>query len=348
MSLRMVLIVAVGLVALYGLFTVGSPFLLAIIFAMFLEPLHRFLIAKFKWNRFWAVTLGCSLFTLLFCGMFYLIGFNAYTQLVAFGKNIPGYWEQIERYLEDPLLRVQILDSLFSQTVAEQMNSAIDGALKNLSATLESIVSGFSGFFLGMAKAIPNAFFFILVFIIALYLVCYQLPTMKTTFIRQFDDASQSKVAQVLHSLREAIFGFLRAQLVLSAITFVIVLTGLLIIGVDYPFAIALLIVIVDVLPVLGTGSVLVPWAVYNFFHDDIKVSVGLIILFLVITTVRRSIEPKILSDAIGINTLAALASLYIGFKLFGGMGLLFGPAVVIIFTAMRKAGLLNIKIKLD
>ena len=348
MSLRMILIVAVGLLVLYGLFTVGSPFLLAIIFAIFLEPLNRLLIEKLKWSRLWAVIVVCSLFTLAFLGMFYLIGINIYTQLLAFGKNAPAYFSQLETYLQDPNWRAHYLYDTFSKEVADQMNAAIESALNNISAALSSFVSGLSGLLLGLAKAIPNVFIFFLVFFIALFLVSLQLPNMKISFIRQFAEVWQAKVEHVLHSLREAIFGFLRAQFILSALTYVIVLIGLFIISADYPFAIALLIIIVDVLPVLGTGSVLVPWATYCMLNGNMKMGVGLLILFLVITTFRRVIEPKILSDAIGINTLAALASLYIGFKLFGPIGLLFGPAVVIVFTAMRKAGLLSIKIKLE
>jgi sporulation integral membrane protein YtvI len=348
MSLRMLLILAVGLIVLYGLFTVGSPFLLAIIFAIFLEPLNRILIEKLKWSRLWTVTTVCTVFTLAFLGIFYLIGINIYSQLLAFGKNAPTYFAQLETYLADPNWRAHFLYNTFSADVADQMNAAIESALSNLTAAINSLISGLSGLLLGLAKAIPNVFIFFLVFFIALYLVSFQLPLMKRAFIRQFAEVSQSKVEHVLHSLREAIFGFLRAQFILSALTYIVVLIGLLIIGIDYPFAIALLIIIVDILPVLGTGSVLVPWATYLFLNGNMKTAIGLLILFLVITTFRRVVEPKVLSDAIGINTLAALAALYVGFKLFGPIGLLFGPAVVIIFTAMRKAGLLDFKIKLE
>jgi sporulation integral membrane protein YtvI len=348
MPIPIIVIGIIGLIALYGLFTIGSPFLLAIVFAMFLEPLNLWLIARLKWNRLWSVTVVCTLFTLAFLGLFYLLGFNIYTQLIAFAKHFPSYLMEIESYWQDPNYRSEFFYNSFSPEVADQMNAAIESVASNISESLKGLASGISGFVVDFAQAIPNALIFFLVFFIALFLVSYQLPSIKQTFLRQFSESSREKVSQVLHNLRDAIFGFLRAQFILSCITYILVLAGLLIVGVDLPFAIALLIVIVDILPVLGTGSVLVPWAVYNFFTDDVRTAVGLMIMFVVITIIRRVLEPKVLGDSIGINPLAALVGLYLGFKLFGGVGLIFGPAVVIIYSAMRKAGLLNFKIKLD
>jgi sporulation integral membrane protein YtvI len=156
-------------------------------------------------------------------------------------------------------------------------------------------------------------------------------------------------VDDVLQNLRKSIFGFIRAQIILSAMTYCITLTGLLILGANYPMAIALLIVIVDLLPILGTGSVLVPWALFEIvMYGNYYVGFGLIILFLAITVFRRIVEPKILGDAVGISPLAALISLYVGLELVGVVGLFLGPIIVIIYNAMRRVGLLNIRIKLD
>jgi predicted PurR-regulated permease PerM len=122
----------------------------------------------------------------------------------------------------------------------------------------------------------------------------------------------------------------------------------LLIIGTGYPLAISLLIVIVDILPILGTGSVIVPWAAYQLVTGDVFTGIGLLLLFIVITVVRRIMEPKILGDAVGIGALSALISLYVGYELVGMVGVFLGPIVVIVFMAARKAGLLDFKIKLD
>lgn len=116
--------------------------------------------------------------------------------------------------------------------------------------------------------------------------------------------------------------------------------------GINYPLAIALLVTIVDILPILGVGSVLVPWSIYQLVVGDIFTGVGLILLFILITVIRRVLEPKVIGDAVGIGALPALISMYVGFKLVGVIGFFIGPLVIIIYAAMRKAGLFQIKIK--
>ncbi|WP_261808083.1 AI-2E family transporter [Paenibacillus sp. N3.4] len=103
-----------------------------------------------------------------------------------------------------------------------------------------------------------------------------------------------------------------------------------------------------EFVPVVGTGLVFIPWFIYQLLLGHTAMGVGLLILFLVLTIFRRIVEPKVLSDAVGINALAALISLYVGFELMGITGLFLGPLVVIIYQAMRKAGLLKLNIKLD
>jgi sporulation integral membrane protein YtvI len=176
---------------------------------------------------------------------------------------------------------------------------------------------------------------------------CFSLNTMKASVLSFFAESSRSQVDQVLNNLRKSIFGFLRSQIILSGMTYILSLIGLLILGIKYPMAIALLIIVVDILPILGTGSVLVPWASYLLLTGDIFAGVGLIVLFLVITVFRRIVEPKILGDSVGIGALPALISLYVGFKLIGVIGVFIGPLIVIIYMAARQAGLFQTKIKL-
>jgi predicted PurR-regulated permease PerM len=116
---------------------------------------------------------------------------------------------------------------------------------------------------------------------------------------------------------------------------------------VKYTMLLALLIVIVDILPILGTGSVLVPWATIVWAQGNPHMGIGLIILFFVITIVRRIIEPKIYSANMGLTPLASLVSLYLGFKVLGFIGLFLGPAVLIIYNTLKKAGVIKPNFKI-
>lgn len=344
MPLRIVLLMAFALVFLYLLFTVGAPFLLALVVAIFLEPLTQLMIRKLRMNRLAASTVSSSIFTVLLLGLMALIGIKVINELTTFMRNVPSYLQSASEYIRDLLEKAQSLSTSGADPLPGQLEKWITqatGALTNLSNTIV-------GYLAGYASGIPDFFIFLIVFLVAVYLFTLSLPMMKTSFLSLFDDGSRDQVEQVLVSLRKSVFGFLRAQLLLSVVTYIISFIGLLIIGTGYPLAIALLIVVVDILPVLGTGSVLVPWAAYLFVTGDMFMAIGLLLLFLVITVVRRIIEPKILGDAVGIGALSALISLYVGYELVGLIGVFLGPIVVIVFMAARKAGLLDFKIKLQ
>jgi sporulation integral membrane protein YtvI len=198
---------------------------------------------------------------------------------------------------------------------------------------------------LGAVAIIPGFLLTTIIYLVALFLISLDLPRLRAGFMRMFTVSAREKINVVLTQLNRATIGFLRAQIILSFVTFMIAWLGLIILKIKYSAVIALLIVLVDILPILGTGSFLVPWAAYNFFTDKTHLAIGLVILFLAITVIRRIIEPKILASNLGISALAALVSLFLGFQVLGFFGLILGPALVIIYEALRKAGFLKFKI---
>jgi sporulation integral membrane protein YtvI len=345
MSIKTVVIIALGLGFLYGLFTIGSPFLLALIVAIFIEPVNIMVMKYARLNRLAAATLTSSLFTLLIIGLLYLLGLKVISELIAFFKKFPVYLAQADVYFSQAIRRTELFYETLPPELAGQIQNGLDTGVKALTATLNDLLTNVSG---PLLKVIPNLFIFFIVFLVALYLFGYSLNHLKSSFLSLFDEKSRDKVEDVLKNLRNAIFGFLRAQIIISSLTYLVALTGLIILGVDYPLAIAFLIILVDILPILGTGTVLVPWSLYNLLTGDNYLGFGLLVLFLVITVFRRIVEPKILGDSVGIGALSALISLYVGFKLVGVIGLFLGPIVVIVYQAMRKVGLLKIKIRLD
>lgn len=233
------------------------------------------------------------------------------------------------------------------QTLPPESVTTLESYLLKLTDTISTLVEKLSSTVVVFASTLPGMFIFFIVFFVAVYMFSFSLNTMKSSFLLFFEESSRAQVDQVLNNLRKSIFGFLRSQIILSAMTYILSLAGLLILDVKYPMAIALLIIIVDILPILGTGSVLVPWASYLILTGDVFTGVGLIVLFLVITVFRRVVEPKILGDSVGIGALSALISLYVGFKLVGIIGVFIGPLIVIIYMAAKQAGLFQNKIKL-
>ncbi|MFD0679604.1 MULTISPECIES: sporulation integral membrane protein YtvI [unclassified Paenibacillus] len=348
MSLRTILFCAIGVVLIYGMFTIGFPFLMALVIAIFLERLIQGLMKYAHLGRGLSAATVCTLFTAAMLGFFYLVGFKIVSELIQFWKDAPDYLNNAQRFLDDTSEKTRIFYSTLPSGLAEQLQSLVETGVNTVTENIKDIVTAVSGYFLGVAKTIPNLFVFFVVFVIGLYLISYGLPMLRKSFLQLFENKSQAKVISVLADLRRALLGFMFAQLLISLLTYIVTLIGLLFLRVEYPLAVALLIVVVDLLPVLGTSAVLVPWALYCMLVGNVFLGVGLLILLVIIMLFRRLIEPKIIGNAVGINALAALMSMYLGFKLVGVVGLFLGPVLIIVYQALRRVGLLQINIKLD
>ncbi|MFD2117128.1 sporulation integral membrane protein YtvI [Paenibacillus yanchengensis] len=344
MSIKAIVSIAVALLLLYLLFTAGAPFVLALVIAIFLEPITQFFIKKCKFNRLVSSTISSVLFTVLLLGAVALLGVKIVAEVNAFLQRVPQYLNSAGNFFDYILEESTTLFENMPPDVAQQLENWVS----SLTSSLASMAASLSKSVLSFATALPELFVFFIVFMVAVFMFSYSLNTLKQSFLTLFEEKSHQKVDKVLQNLRKSIFGFIRSQFILSAMTYLLALAGLLILNIKFPMAIALLIVIVDILPILGTGSVLVPWASYQLLTGDVFTGIGLIILFLVITVVRRIVEPKVLGDSVGIGALPALISLYVGFKLVGVIGVFLGPIVVIIYMAARQAGLFQAKIKLE
>ncbi|MFD0692500.1 sporulation integral membrane protein YtvI [Paenibacillus sp. GCM10027628] len=348
MSLKTVVIMVFGLLLLYELFTVGLPFSLALVMAIFLDPITVLLMRGIRVNRMTAATVVSTLFTLLTLTLFYFIGLNVVTELIDLGRKAPNYMEEVNKYVDQAVTRTQGFYESLPPEMAPQVQTWLEHGTATLTGALTDVFSGISGFFINVAGKIPNMFIWLIVFVIALYLFMFSLPKLKVAFLSMFEEQSKGKMENVLVNLRGAIFGFIRAQLIMAVLTYLVTFIGLLVLRAEYPLAISLLVMVMEFVPIVGTGLVFIPWFTYQLLVGHTALGIGLLVLFLVLTIFRRIVEPKVLSDAVGINALAALISLYVGFELMGLMGLFLGPLVVIIYQAMRKAGLLKLSIKMD
>lgn len=347
MPLKTIALLLVGIVLLYAMFTVGFPFLLALIIAILLEPAVLWLMKTFRLNRMVASVAACTACVIGLLVAFYFIGLKVYFELMEFWNKIPLLLNDVDLYIKTALTGREDIFLMFPEEWAGYIQQGLTVSVDSLTDALKSLIAAVSGLFLDVARTIPNLFVFVIVFIVALYMLSFGLDQLKRASLDLFAKESVVKVEGVLDHLKKAIIGFIRAQFLISLLTYLVTLLGLLLLGTPYPLAVALLIIIVDLLPILGTGSVLVPWAIYNLIVGDIRTAIGLILLFVLITVFRRIVEPKILGDAVGISALAALVSLYVGFKLIGVAGLFLGPVIVIFYQALKQAGLIRIQIKL-
>lgn len=161
--------------------------------------------------------------------------------------------------------------------------------------------------------------------------------------LRQLPERLALLLPKIKKSLGATVAKYLRAYITLMAITFLELSAGLWLLRIENPLAVALVIAAVDVLPVLGTGLVMVPWIITELIKGNFFLSAGLAVLYLIIVAVRNIIEPKIVGDSLGLNPLVTLISMYVGLTFFGVMGMIALPITVMAAINLHREGYIKL-----
>ena len=136
--------------------------------------------------------------------------------------------------------------------------------------------------------------------------------------------------------------GYLKSRVIIMGFVFLILSVGFLIIKAPMPYLLALLIALLDIVPILGAGIVMVPWGIISYFWGIRELGVGLIVLYVILTISKQLIEPKVLGDQIGIKPLYTFLSTIIGSLLFGPLGLILGPMLAIVINSIIRIRNMN------
>jgi len=171
--------------------------------------------------------------------------------------------------------------------------------------------------------------FFSVVLIIATVYLCADLSSFNSFVSSIIPPKTYSMLRRIKNGIIDTAVTFLRGYFIIMLITFVELSVGFLILKISYPFIIAAAIAFVDLLPILGTGSVLIPWAIILFIQGNYGAGIGMLVLYTVVTVVRQIIEPKILGTSLGLPPVVVLISAYVGSQLFGLSGVLLLPMAV-------------------
>lgn len=317
------------------------PFIIAYFFASLIEPVVKFIENKIKISR----KIG-SIFSILFVLGFIgsIIGFlisrlikeirDVYLSLEINMSTITDFFNSVIDKVND--IFIQLPDQ-----ITELLNKGLQEFTNNLQSNLGKVVEWLQAS-IQVAMNLPQ----ILIFIIVTLLATYFMSSDKNTIIKfldvQIPTSWLNRTKSITKNVFAALFGWLRAQLILTSITFSELLIGFLIIGIDNALLLALIIALVDVLPVLGAGTVLIPWSIINLILGNAKLGLSTALLYVIILFVRQLIEPKVLGKQIGVHPLFTLAGMYIGLKIWKIPGMFIGPLAIVslkyIFEGILKA----------
>lgn len=317
-------------------FTYLLPFVFAFLMASAMEPFVR-LLEKRRLPRSAAVAVAM----IVYFGLAFALCFFAVTRLVTevsdFSKNIPDYGRVFTSLFNDLL---EWGKKMYLRLPKEAVGP-IQDSLQSLAGQLSRLLASLAGSVIAIFTALPEMLMFAMFTVVATFFASKDRPRFKEFLHRKLAPSAYARLASLKTSLGHSLTGFLKAQLMLMTLTFSQCFIGLSLIGIRYAFLISLVTAVVDILPVLGTGTVLVPWGVVCLFMGKTATGIGLLILYLVIMTIRYIVEPKIVGTQLGLHPLAALAAMFVGLKVFGVLGLILGPAIVVVLLAIVTSGLL-------
>ncbi|UII55155.1 sporulation integral membrane protein YtvI [Cytobacillus spongiae] len=348
-TLRLIFVVAVVLLTLIGFFYLSKvtyPFLIGLAIAFLINPLVNLLTNKGKMPRALAVFVALIIIFAVFAGLITLLVAEIVSGAEYLAKVVPTHIETLIDYIEQFIAGQIIplynqLTSLFNNLDSGQKDtilSNIEDVGKNIGTTVGDFIQNFFLNIPNILSWFPNAATVIIFSLLATFFISKDWYRLSTIGGKILPNRAKSSSKTVVADLKKALFGFVKAQLTLISITTVIILVGLLILRVDYAITIALVTGIVDIIPYLGTGAVFVPWIIYELIAGETSLAVGLTVLYIVVIVQRQVMEPKVLSSSIGLDPLATLVSLFVGFKLIGFLGLIVGPVTLVIITTLHKA----------
>ena len=253
-------------------------------------------------------------------------------------QKIPLYRDEILATFNNISDKTQNLFSTLPFQSSISLEKAIDQLFQNITALLGTLLSKGS---INVVSKLPNLFFIMIVTLLSIFFMTRDYEKIKKFIAAQVPFSMKEKAKILKDDLLNALGGYLRTQLILMCITISICLIGFLMLGINGAVLLAITIGVVDALPVFGSGLFLIPWALYNVILGQYSIALGLVGMYALIVIVRQTVEPRILSNQIGVYTLVTIIGMYIGFKVIGVMGLILGPIVIIILQTLQKVGLL-------
>lgn len=343
-------------------FGIAAPFLLSFFFAVILQRPLGWLDKKTKnkMHTFWSIVLVLLCVAIILGPVISIIAalFREVGNFISFlGEQLNDLPTFLVTLQNEILKAIKFLPDGIYTSVSENItqffgNLINDFDVSKLGINMSSITSGLSNGISGVysvVKNIPSILISVVIGIIAWILFTKDYKKVVKFIKLQLPDKHKNLLSETKKIFSSTILKMCRAYGLIMFITFCenfLGLTILNLIGVmknSYVFVIAICIAVFDILPVAGSGGILIPWALIALVSGNVGQCVGLLILYAVITVIRQYIEPKIVGDSLGVNPLVTLAGLYFGLKLFGFMGMFIVPICVMTLKAFNDAGRIHL-----
>lgn len=316
------------------LLPVLMPFLIAGAIAWILNKPINFLAHQTKLDRKYICIPIIMLFFLLIGAFFIFFGGTVVGSITEVAVALPPFFKEVViPFLEVASDRVEVL----LEGILPNLANHDSVLLETLSTGIATISTAVVNALTGTAVKVPSLFLKTLITIIVTFFMSVDFETIKVFLVQHIPESKRPLFWEARSFFCGTLIKCLGAYLLILCLTFTEVFLGLIFLKVPYAFMIAILIAIVDILPILGTGSILIPWAVISLIGGDYGLGLGLLLLYLVITIIRNTIEPKLVGKQMGLHPIATFAGMLLGLNYFGFAGMLGVPLLFAFISDLNK-----------
>ena len=322
------------------------PFLIGFCIAFILRKPIKFIHDKIHLKYSASAVFFVTLFYLIIGGLITLIGFGIVSGLQSFFTELPSLYESYAKELittlvnkvENIVIQINKNEELLAQlkSLEGQLLSTVGTIVSKISSTLVGGVSNF-------ATGIPGFFIKLVLMIISTFFIAIDYDIIVNFVKKQIGNKTSDLIKEIKEYLFGTVFVCIKSYAIIMSITFVELAILLTVIGVKNSIIIAFGIAIFDILPVFGTGGIMIPWGIVTLIMGDIKMGILLLVVYLIVTVVRNIIEPRIVGGELGLHPLVTLVSMFVGVNLAGVIGLFGFPIVLSLLLHLNKKDTIKI-----
>ena len=318
------------------------PVVMAFAFAALLEPAVRVLIGR-RIPRgaaagFCTIILLGGACALLSLGCVKLTG-----SLSGLAKRLPEFFQGVAASLD----KLDVRLSKYMASAPEGVEDYLESAIASVTESLASLPAYLSGKLLSFVSAAaakaPTALLFAVTLGIGVYFISASYPSVTEFVKRQIPPAWSRRAGSALSDLKLTLLRWLKAQVILTLITFGELAVALSLLRINNAVGLSLIIALIDALPVFGTGTVLIPWAIVDLFTGKTSIAVGLLVTYAAITLLRNCIQAKLLGDQLGLHPVVTLVAIYAGWRIWGVWGMVLLPIMAITEKQLNDRGVLKL-----
>lgn len=333
-----VLTVYLVMYAFSKLYQIAAPVFLSFLVFVLIEPMARFFHRRGLPKAF-AAAIAVLVFLLIISGVLFGAGAIIISQIMNLQDNIPMYTRILQENFTSVMVYLQDKLDALPPDLMERLN----GYFKDITNFAQNAAESFLRYIVGFMGSFTT---FIANFGVAIILAFF-LSSEIGTWRKVAKEKTPKTLKKAFLFLKEHVFmaigAYLKAQLKLISITFVLVYIGLLILGTDNAFTLAILSAVFDLLPLLGVPVIFIPWIIYLFIVGNAGLAIGLIILLAVVMLTRQLLEPKITGQSLGVSSAFLMLSfMIISVSIFGVAGLILSPILLILLKELLMQGYLQ------